>query len=242
MCFVAFYRKGDTRWLLSNRDENVLRPVAKPPTLQHIREYYVLMPKDAKAGGTWVAVRNDGVAAVLLNGAVTPHISRPPYKHSRGLIIPEILAFDNPKEGIEKYSFSNIQPFSLVLSLPDSLFLYRWDGDNLKASSIDETEFPCWSSATLYNPEQILIRKRFWQNWITKQSNPGKTDFLAFANSIAPGNKDTYIKMHREGGLQTISSTVISISKSLGTMHYLSYSVGKVISHTLKLKLPDVKA
>jgi hypothetical protein len=223
MCFVAFFTQNNTRWLLSNRDENIQRSAALLPTQHKVGNYTLLFPKDAKAGGTWVAVRNDGVAAVLLNGAAHAHISKPPYRHSRGFIIPHILQSPLPEKAFEAMLLEEIEPFTLVLSLQENLVWYQWDGCNVHKYLEKETDFPCWSSSTLYNPNQQMDRKTYWDNWAKQIVEPETTDFLAFAESLWPGDTDTMIKMIRANGLQTVSSTLISLTPYNAEMNYVVY-------------------
>lgn len=239
MCFVAFHRQGNTRYLLSNRDEYLHRPAALPPEVNSLPAYGLLYPKDAKAGGTWVAVRNDGVAAILLNGADKPHVSKPPYRQSRGLIIPEILKFEYPEESVGAVSFEDMEPFTLCLSKPDALYVYQWNGHGLTVALPDEKENPCWSSATLYHPGMVMQRSDYWQQWIQKQTSPDAEDFLSFAKSKAPGNEDTHINMKRVGGLQTISSTLITIGTDKAEMRYHDYPLGQFHIQSLSLDLPE---
>jgi hypothetical protein len=239
MCFVAIHRQGNTRYLLSNRDEYLQRPAALPPEVNALPGCVLLYPKDAKAGGTWVAVRNDGVAAILLNGADKPHISKPPYRQSRGLIIPQLLQHKHPENNVGAISFEDVEPFTLCLSKPDALFLYQWNGHGLTVSLPEEKENPCWSSATLYDPGMVMQRSQFWQQWIQSQSFPDVADFLSFAKSKAPGNQDTQLFMNRGGGLQTISTTLIRIGPYKAEMHYHNYPLGQSHFQSLSLDLPE---
>lgn len=223
MCFVAFYTQHNTRWLLSNRDENIQRLAALPPAQHQLGNYTLLFPRDAKAGGTWVAVRNDGVAAVLLNGGAYPHISKPPYRHSRGVIIPHILQSPLPEKAFEAMLLEGIEPFTLVLSHWEYLVWYQWDGFDVHKHFEKETHFPCWSSSTLYNPNQQLERKTYWEKWANQIADPDATDFLTFAASALPGETNTMIKMTRANGLQTVSSTLITLTPYTAEMNYVAY-------------------
>ncbi|MGL1516781.1 NRDE family protein, partial [Vibrio parahaemolyticus] len=48
-------------------------------------------PKDPDGGGTWIALKENGDVAILLNGAFENHIPAYPYRRSRGLIFLDIF-------------------------------------------------------------------------------------------------------------------------------------------------------
>jgi len=84
MCTVSFIPVGGKLFISSNRDEKRSRKIALPPAQYEYNELKFVFPKDADAGGTWIAVKENGDAAVLLNGAFINHIAEPPYRKSRG--------------------------------------------------------------------------------------------------------------------------------------------------------------
>ncbi len=98
MCTVTFVRTKDSFFITSSRDVKVQRRQALPPKMYQREEAMLLYPKDADAGGTWIALLDNLNAAVLLNGAFENHQPQPPYKRSRGLILIDILAAPSPLE------------------------------------------------------------------------------------------------------------------------------------------------
>ncbi|MFM6926077.1 MAG: NRDE family protein, partial [Ferruginibacter sp.] len=67
MCTVSFVRANDSVIITSNRDEHVLRENAAAPASHFVYGKKLVFPQDARAGGTWFAVADNGAVAVLLN-------------------------------------------------------------------------------------------------------------------------------------------------------------------------------
>ena len=66
MCTVTYIPTRTGVLLTSNRDERVDRAPALPPATYHSGNQCLTYPKDAQAGGTWIALRDGRCAAVLL--------------------------------------------------------------------------------------------------------------------------------------------------------------------------------
>src|ERR1043165_8417400 len=87
MCTVTFIPTKDGICLTSNRDEHYTRGKAiKPRKVNDIT-----FPADKDAGGTWIALKENGDAGVLLNGAFEKPLPAPSYRKSRGLVFLEIM-------------------------------------------------------------------------------------------------------------------------------------------------------
>ncbi|MGB0392139.1 MAG: hypothetical protein ACPGD5_11255, partial [Salibacteraceae bacterium] len=69
-----------------------------------------------------------------------------------------------------------------------------------------------WSSATLYTPKTIEIRKQLFEKWVQKK-NLTKKDMLDFHNFKGNSNKYNNIIMERTGSLQTVSISQITTLK-----------------------------
>ena len=92
MCTVSLIPGRESFFLTSNRDEKKIRRQAIPPAIYQYKGARLLYPRDADADGTWIAINQNGNAAVLLNGAFVKHKPRPPYNRSRGLVLLDIIA------------------------------------------------------------------------------------------------------------------------------------------------------
>ena len=67
MCTVSYLPVKDRVFITSNRDEKKLRGRAVAPAKYAVDCIGLIYPKDRDAGGTWIALRDNGIAAVLLN-------------------------------------------------------------------------------------------------------------------------------------------------------------------------------
>ena len=159
MCTVSFISSGGRTIITSNRDENEQRPKASAPVFEIRNNKKMIFPKDSKAGGTWFAAADNGVVAVLLNGAFVKHAPAPAYRKSRGLVLLEIIGSDDPLDFCKKTDLQDIEPFTLVLYQQGTLHELRWDGRQRHELMLDPQDHYIWSSATLYSPEIIRHRK-----------------------------------------------------------------------------------
>jgi uncharacterized protein with NRDE domain len=131
MCTLTYIPKPDGSYLLTNnRDETPLR-AATGLEQQRIGERDVLYPKDAGAGGTWLALSSSGQAVCLINGAFERHRRKPPYRRSRGLMVLDFFEFEKTTGFLDRYAFQGMEPFTMVVIEDEQLWDLRWDGDQL---------------------------------------------------------------------------------------------------------------
>jgi hypothetical protein len=222
MCFVAYIPIKDGFILGSNRDEHRGRAAASPPNQITLGGNKVLMPVDGKAGGTWIALREDGVALVLLNGAFENHERKPSYRHSRGIIIPQMMREDQPSLAFEAMNLQDIEPFTLLAihGLPS---LWRWDGNALQRENPDPGKTLCISSATLYHQQQQAIRAGWFFDFVSMDSSIHAKGLLHWLSTGGYGPQDTDIVLNRQDGIRTVSSTVVSVCKKERQMLYRDY-------------------
>ncbi|HEX9509487.1 MAG TPA: NRDE family protein [Puia sp.] len=128
MCTVTFIPAKDGYYITSNRDEKISRKPAIPPREYLIHGKTMIFPKDADGGGTWIALNCIGNAGVLLNGAFKKHIPALMYRRSRGLILLEIMASDDPIKQFLELNLMKIEPFTLITLNQGGLFELLWDG------------------------------------------------------------------------------------------------------------------
>ena len=67
MCTVTFIPEAGDIYLTSNRDERPGRAPALFPSRSGSNGGQLLFPKDGEAGGSWIALKRSGDAAVLLS-------------------------------------------------------------------------------------------------------------------------------------------------------------------------------
>lgn len=220
MCTVSFIPVQGRYLLTSNRDEQVTRTPAISPQWYTLNGSRILFPKDGKADGSWMAVHENGNAAVLLNGAFEAHIPHPPYRKSRGQVLLEIIASIDPFTTINKYFLDQIEPFTLILLQANRLMECRWNGVHLfkKELAVDQPQI--WASATLYDTATIAKRKTWFANFLHENPAPDQASVLRFHRFAGDGDAANDLCMNRQQQLMTVSITSISVSPKGGTMIY----------------------
>ncbi|MBS1662049.1 MAG: NRDE family protein [Bacteroidetes bacterium] len=206
MCTVTFIPGRDGVYLTSNRDERPSRAAALPP-----RQYTgLLYPRDASAGGSWIALKNGGDAAVLLNGAFIKHQRREVYRKSRGLVFLDVVGAKCPIQAFASCELEDIEPFTLVLFVSGLLFECRWDGGKKSMSQLNTQVPHIWSSVTLYN-ESIRNQRQRWLNEWYSDADVSTESIIRFHRLVRLTRED----------ISTVSITSIRIGKGDEELVYL---------------------
>ncbi len=206
MCTVTFIPGRDDIYLTSNRDEQITRRQALYPQVYE----ELIYPKDATAGGSWIALKKDtGDAAVLLNGAFVKHQRRTAYSKSRGLIFLDIIQAERPLTSFRDLQLGDIEPFTLVLYIDQMLFECRWDGEKKYLSQLNTTQPHIWSSVTLYDEATRDQRRASLCKWYKEGTI----------------TQDSILHFHRtaqitQRGISTVSITSIRIKAGNGRLTY----------------------
>lgn len=236
MCTVTFIPSNGSFFLTSNRDEKIQRSQAVPPKVYVQNETQILYPKDADAGGTWIALTDNFTAGVLLNGAFVNHTPSPPYRLSRGLVLVEILAAPDPLNIFLQMCLQDIEPFTLILFQQLALHECRWDGSEKFSHQLTTGENHIWSSATLYNKAVQHKREQWFSTWLGKNNRPTQADIFQFHQFGGEGDEHNDIRMNREGKLFTVSITGIQLNCKTAVMNYLDLkddaTFSQKINHT----------
>jgi hypothetical protein len=220
MCTVTlFYKNKDDFILTSNRDEAPDRE-SHPPKIYEEKSTKFLYPKDKEAGGTWIGVSDKNRMICLLNGGFKKHLRKVNYKHSRGIIVKDLLAATKLETKIESYDFENIEPFTIVAADWNSglkFFELVWDGHESHFTKLP-LETKIWSSSTLYSD----IMKHERHNWFSefKSENELNSRSLLKFHSTNSDNTDYGIVMDR-GFVKTTSITQIEKTDSKLKMSFL---------------------
>jgi len=205
MCTVTFIPGRDDIYLTSNRDEQTSRRQALHPQVYE----ELIYPKDATAGGSWIALKNSGDAAVLLNGAFAKHQRRSAYRKSRGLVFLDIIQAEKPLSSFRDLQFDDIEPFTLVLFIDQLLFECRWDGVKKYLSQLNTSQPHIWSSVTLYNETVRDQRRVSLCRWY-KEGDLSEDSILDFHRSV----------QIKQGAIATVSITSIRIKAGKGRLTY----------------------
>ena len=219
MCTVSFVSLPDSVVITSNRDEHIQRANAAAPGFHVVRNRKIIFPKDDKAGGTWFAATENGVVAVLLNGAFEKHVPRPPYRQSRGLILLDIAAADDPFLFFRSINLDNIEPFTIILYQQHSLYGLMWDGSQKHEKPLNSSGNYIWSSSTLYTAEIIELRKNLFEQFISSEDKI-TVETIHHFHTYNYGDEENGFVINRQTGMKTFSITQAVIkSQSIDFLH-----------------------
>ena len=243
MCTVTFLPLAKQVFLTSNRDESKERSTAIYPEVYQLSSGRILFPKDADAGGTWIALHENGNAIVFLNGAITKHEHLPPYRKSRGLILLELIDSELPFETFQKLDLDNIEPFTAIVWENRRLFECRWDGVEKHVACPDPSRPHIWSSVTLYNPEIIAKREGWFKEWLQKIPFPTQEDIIRFHQFTGDGDSRNDLRMNRNGETFTVSITSLKLENLRSVIQYLDLKNDRksVAEFTMEKHIPVLK-
>lgn len=238
MCTVTYVPGKEGIFLTSNRDEKSWRKDALPPRKYEFDGGNMFFPRDADAGGTWIALHENGNAIVFLNGAFVAHQPKPPYRKSRGLVLLDMLEATHPSQAFLSINLHNIEPFTAVIWDHQELFECRWDGSEKCQLHLDESKPHIWSSATLYDEQTILKRKGWFDAWMSKKQEPSQDDILHFHQFTGDGDDHNDLRMNRNGVVYTVSVTSVSIRSSEARMQYLDLRNSQLYQEKFVIEKP----
>jgi hypothetical protein len=236
MCTVTYLPVGKEDFILThNRDEQSVRGIASMPEIRDADGLRTVYPVDPKGHGTWIGMADNGKAACLLNGGFERHIPDPPYKHSRGLVILHLFSFPGTSDFIDKYEFSRLEPFTLVVYDRGSLYEIVWDGQKVHAKNLPVDQPHIYSSTSLYEPAVREKRHQWFRQWLEEHPTYRINDIRNFHNYGGEGDSATNLVMKREEGLQTVSIT--SIQKRDGRLEMIHHDLIRDLTNCLVLML-----
>lgn len=236
MCTVTFIPSGGKVYLTSNRDEKNWRKDAAEPVVYEFASGKLLFPKDADAGGTWIAIHENGNAIVFLNGGWVAHTPKPPYRKSRGLILLDLIEGATPYNSFLAIKLNNIEPFTAIIWDDGHLFECRWDGQEKHTRQMDEKLPHIWSSVTLYDEAVIEKRNAWFGNWLQKCPNPSQDDILHFHQFTGDGDSHNDLRMNRNGHVFTVSVTSLDITDGNAGMQYLDLKNNRQTAASLQIE------
>ncbi len=223
MCTVTYLPATKGFILTSNRDEAMVRKPAEYPHSETLGSVKVLFPRDGDAGGTWIATAEDNRTVCLLNGAFTRHKHSPPYRKSRGLVVLDFFKTDSALSFHQNYDLQGIEPFTLLIAERKELFEFRWDGTHKYFKPLNPAEPHILCSATLYTPEVIAMREKWFNVWLSKHQRYRIEDILNFHLFAGEGDEHTQVRMSIYGIVKTVSITCIQATDEI-EMYYSDLS------------------
>jgi hypothetical protein len=220
MCTVTYIPSQTGYFLTSNRDEKSTRSKAILPKAYNINNVKLIFPKDADAGGTWIALKENGDSMCLLNGAFENFIDKRNYTKSRGKIVIEITTADNLINAFKDINLIATAPFTLIVVNKKKLFECRWDGEKKYCKALDNTKAYIWSSATLYDKATQQKREHWFKQFLLENNIPTQKDLFNFHTTSGDGNVANDLLMNRDGQYFTVSVTSIAVGKKECNMYY----------------------
>jgi uncharacterized protein with NRDE domain len=220
MCTLIVLRRPGHAWpllLAANRDEMAGRPW-KAPARHWPDRSHVVAGLDELAGGSWLGLNDDGLAAGILNrvGSLGPMEG----KRSRGELVLEALDHAEATEAAQALLHLNPQayrPFNLLVADAISAYWLKNDGHEIGAFPIEpglhmltahdlddasspriQTFLPLFGKAATPNPES-----GDWEAW---------ERLLATGDASDNGhNEDPALLIRRPNGFGTVSSALIAL-------------------------------
>ncbi len=235
MCTVTLVSLNKNNFILtSNRDEAIGRKTLPVASYDHGQKR-LLYPKDEVAGGTWIAASDEQTMICLLNGGYKNHVKTHNYRHSRGVVVTDLLAEDNLWEAMQNYNCKDLEPFTLVgVDWNSELKFYElvWDGSKKHLQKLATTSMHIWSSSTLYTDEIKQMRK----DWLAdfKLNNSINKDSLIHFHKTAGIGNEYYDLQIKRGDLQTRSITQVSIDDQHIQMRYEDLVINKVFQKSFE--------
>ena len=223
MCTVTYIPNTEAQSfvLTSNRDEKKARATIKP-TVYAVNNVKVAFPKDKEAGGSWIAINENGRVCCLLNGGFVTHSKKTHHTKSRGLFLKNAISFKGEiTDFFNQENLNNTEPFTLV-TLEKSkdkieiLLEFVWDGANKHLKKLNTNVSFIWSSATLYSQENKAMRKEWFSDFMdTNEHKPNNDQILSFHSGKHTNNEKVNLVMERESGIKTVSITQITYQQGL---------------------------
>jgi uncharacterized protein with NRDE domain len=236
MCTVTFIPIHEKYFITANRDEKNIRMPAIVPALYEVRRKKLIFPKDGDAGGTWIAMQENGNATVLLNGAFENHFPDPPYRKSRGKILLDIIADDRPLRHFYEMDLNRIEPFTLVLFEKENLYECYWDGKGKHYHQLKTHRPWMWSSVTLYDKGAMKKRDQWFGAFLNNNPHPAQSDILEFHQFAGDGNPANDLLMERDNMYSTMSITSMVLTADRGSMKYLDLKNNTVAEKEIEFR------
>lgn len=198
MCTVTLAPLGKNDFvLISNRDEAPSR-ISTSPAYYKYNNTQLLYPSDVESGGTWIGVSEKKRCICLLNGGFEIHERKPSYRHSRGIVVKDLLSCNTIVAAVENYNLKDIEPFTIVVIDWNNVMQFYelvWDGNKKHFKTLNK-EAHIWSSSTLYNSDMRAERKQ-WFNAFKNSTNLNSESLAHFHRTAGKENTDYGVIMDR---------------------------------------------
>lgn len=221
---MTWHRGDDVFRVYFNRDELRSRPPGLPPAPARRDGTDFLAPRDAEAGGTWIAAARGGLVLALLNGYVEearaaagdPAREPPPGGWiSRGHLIERAIAAPDPDAVAERLEaegpLDRFRSFVLIALHPraEGRRIAWLDGRRLDAP-LPDAAMPV-ASSSFETARVIEARRRAWAARAAERAAEPHAAHLAYHRSTIDGDGAASVCMARPDAA-TVSLTWIEIA------------------------------
>lgn len=237
MCTITYIPKEDGSFILTqSRDELASRSIATPPVSRKINNIEHLFPVDPDSKGTWIGMSANQKVACLINGGNSKYIPQPPYKHSRGLIIPKYFESIDFNDFYNNYQFDNLEPFTLLVLENGKFLELRKEPETLVLRELDNTKPYIFSSVNLYNQEIHHEKEKMYNKWLESNSNIQPMDTIVFHDNFRIDKEGPVFLKNGKDKLQTVSTTAIHFQPKTTDMIYFDRINDMTFAKTLKFR------
>lgn len=238
MCTASYLPLAKGEYLITaSRDEKTARLSARFPVKATLNGQTVYFPQDPQGHGSWIATAHEPgfmpTTVCLLNGAFQAHTARPPYRHSRGLVVLEVFRYASPGEWLAGFNFENLEPFTLLILQPGQLWEVRWDGKTAHSRQPDPAQPAIWSSSTLYTPPVVARREAWFQTWLRQQTQFTVAGIRQFHKQAGRDDPQNAVLMNRGNGMQTLSLTTVRHHPDHTEIFYEDLTTSRFLHHQL---------
>ncbi len=239
MCTVTYLPKGGHQFILtSNRDEAPQRNSRELASEVH-SGHSLLFPRDASAGGTWIAASAEGRVVCMLNGAFEPHHRQPPYRRSRGLMALDYFHFPAVEAFLRQYTFAGMEAFTMLIFEAGRVLDVRWDHTQLYQQELDPSQPHIWSSAPLY-PAPVRRKRELWFRQWLQQQDYSRQAILNWHYTAGDGDVWNDVVMNRDGLVRTLSISSIERGREQLKFEYRDLLSGDTEQQQLDLTAADI--
>jgi uncharacterized protein with NRDE domain len=222
MCTVSWLYSTGGYHLFFNRDERLTRRPALAPAIRQTEGMNYLSPLDGDHGGTWIGVNESGLTLCLLNRYDEFGEVHAGEFHSRGEIIPGLIAavsMDEVDRLIKALRLIDYPPFTLAaFSLIGESWQAHWSGDTLEVNRDQECRGMITSSS-FATSDVIAGREDAYRQQIDERLDVDANTLRRFHASHDPISGARSVCLHRKDAV-TVSLTRIFVTREQARCWY----------------------
>ena len=224
MCTLSIFAIDDTFILTMNRDEARNRTEANQIKQKNYSHTTACYPVDKASGGSWLGFNDYGISLALLNRYHEAHYND---ATSRGLIIPQLLAYNNlndMSQALQNILTKKHNPFDLVCTDTNQIIKFSWNGLQLQQQEITITQPYMLSSSSVCTDQVLSIRAKIFIEYTEEQHQPHAQDILKtlhFQHQVSAPSSSIFMS---RTNTHTKSISQIIINKAMLNYYYFDQS------------------